>query len=254
MPEPTTDHETEPATIEKPELKPKPQITLELEPAASDQMSGPATSLVPVDLLIEHEGMTWSQPPQQALINCETLPALSHSSPLSLPDLPIVDPPWTVSSPVQSWSVYPLALPRTSRPITPPRPVKQSAPPWLLAFSNPPGTVVTTTPPGFHVPPASPWSACAMVFWAFSYVSSLHLHLSPPASWLHLDCLSLWLRPCPPGTLMSPSPISSSALAGSPAPSALSQSVVPLVPPVKSSPGLLPPLAPPWASSWWYSS
>lgn len=172
--------------------------------------------------------------PLPALLSPLALPALSHSSPLSLPDLPIVDPPWTVSSPVQSWSVYPLALPRTSRPITPPRPVKQSAPPWLLAFSPLPGTVVSTTPPGFHVLPASPWSACAMAFWAFSYVSSLHLHLSPPASWLHLDCLSLWLRSCPPGTLMSPGPISSSAPPWSPAPLALSQSVVPLVPPARA--------------------
>lgn len=86
MPEHTTGHEPEPATIEKPELKPKPQITLELEPAPSDQMSGPATSLVSVDLLIEHEGMTWSTTPStaadgEALIDCESECFLPFSFP-----------------------------------------------------------------------------------------------------------------------------------------------------------------------------
>lgn len=66
MPEPKADHEPEPAAVEEPEPKPESQIAPELEPTASDQVREPATSRVPVDLLVEYEGMMWSPTPSTA--------------------------------------------------------------------------------------------------------------------------------------------------------------------------------------------
>lgn len=54
-PEPAADIEPEPAAIKEPE--PKPEITLELEPIMSDQVCEPATSPMPLGVLMEYEGM-----------------------------------------------------------------------------------------------------------------------------------------------------------------------------------------------------
>lgn len=64
MPEPTADHES--AAVEEPEPKPEPQIAPELESTVPDQSREPATSRVPVDLLMEYEGMMWSPIPSTA--------------------------------------------------------------------------------------------------------------------------------------------------------------------------------------------
>ncbi len=49
--------------IGKPELKPEPEIAPEPEPTKSDQVREPAKSPVPVGLLVEYEGMSWSFTP-----------------------------------------------------------------------------------------------------------------------------------------------------------------------------------------------
>lgn len=51
----TATPEPEPAAIKEPE--PKPEITLELEPIMSDQVCEPATSPMPLGVLMEYEGM-----------------------------------------------------------------------------------------------------------------------------------------------------------------------------------------------------
>lgn len=63
-PEPTTDKEPEPTTMSAPELMPEPNIVPEPEPSEnSDQVRELATSSLPLEVLMEYEGMKWSPVP-----------------------------------------------------------------------------------------------------------------------------------------------------------------------------------------------
>lgn len=61
-PEPTADTEPKPTTMSAPEVIPELKIIPETEPDnKSDQV--PATVSLPVDILVEYEGMEWSPVP-----------------------------------------------------------------------------------------------------------------------------------------------------------------------------------------------
>lgn len=173
------------------------------------------------------------------------LPALSPLSPSS-PNQFIINSPQAEHSPVQLWSVAPLAPPRTPVPITPSWPVYQSAPCLLSSSQDRP----------YNSALVSHHSSCAMDFRDFHPFSGLILPssyaldlscsclcLSPPAPWLHLVLAD---PPCPPGPSEPLSSFCSSSSPGSPQPVAPSQSVVILVPGAKPPPWLLPLSIPPW--------
>lgn len=113
-----------------------------------------------------------------------------------------------------------------------PRP---SGSPWSV--SNPSAALHPSTPSapvGFSFPPAPPWSSVA-----------------PPSP--QSSGSTSVAHCCPPVPSMSLGPVSSSALPGSPPPSAPSQSLVTLVPSAEAPlwcwvvpPWLLPPSSPPW--------
>lgn len=113
---------------------------------------------------------------------------------------PHLDMPWAVCLPVQTWSVYPIAPPRTSVSVPPLRPVDQSAPPWLLGSTwdhRPYDSTGLPRPSGSAL--VNHHSTCTIDIRAFSCASSLHpfgssglrlgpqllrFCLSPPAPWL----------------------------------------------------------------------
>ncbi|ROK87110.1 hypothetical protein DPX16_10250 [Anabarilius grahami] len=60
MPEPAADAEPKPAVLPAAETKTEPIIALEPEPdEESDQVQEPATSSVPVGVLVKYKGMKW---------------------------------------------------------------------------------------------------------------------------------------------------------------------------------------------------
>lgn len=93
-PEPTADTEPELAAMPESELKPEPYIALEPEPNKSDQVRELATMSMPVDILVEYEGIEWSPVPLTMadvdVLNSEDLIYLEESKnvstkPVSLP-------------------------------------------------------------------------------------------------------------------------------------------------------------------------
>ncbi|ROL27920.1 hypothetical protein DPX16_11050 [Anabarilius grahami] len=140
------DGEPKPASMYEPDKRTEPTIAPEPEPhSESDQVCEPATSSVPVGLLVEYEGM-------------EESPA--HT--------PIVETPSLVSPlvlPSSKSPVFPRIPP--SLPLPPPLPItansSASAPPPLFPFSSsaPPLTPLCSTDPpqAFHKDPLAPLPA-----------------------------------------------------------------------------------------------
>lgn len=130
-PEPTTDGEPEPAAMKEPGQRTEPTTTPEPEHhSESDQVCKPATSSVPVGLLVEYEGMDES--PVQSLasefmyydeleehIYLNLLPLLvlpSSKSPAS-PEIPpslLLPPP--LPKPASPWCLPPLVPFSSSAP------------------------------------------------------------------------------------------------------------------------------------------
>ncbi|ROL41256.1 hypothetical protein DPX16_10408 [Anabarilius grahami] len=187
------------------DMKPKPStmaaagtplelsIAPEHEPnAESDKVHEPATSSVPVSVLVECEGMegspAYTPTTEHELYlasgnyyNKEVEEDISLSLPSSLVPPSFKSPssllvrqaqiscisagpvqrsyPRVFWSPAPSCQEDPLAQPPAANPITSPRLVGQSALHWLLPPSAPSGTFVLTAPPGSPVPP---WSDVAL--------------------------------------------------------------------------------------------
>lgn len=122
-----------------------------------------------------------------------SLPLISNWSLLMLPAWCFEDPPWTVCSLAQPWSINPITLPRPSEPVIPHWPVNKSAPPGALSLWL---TLVSR-----HFAMATDLRAfvCDLSVHLFC---SVGLHLSfwlHPSPWEHL--LSLW--PSPPWLCLS---------------------------------------------------
>ncbi|ROL42500.1 Endoplasmic reticulum aminopeptidase 2 [Anabarilius grahami] len=266
-PEPTTDKEPEPTTMSAPELMPEPNIAPEPKPSEnSDQVREPATSSLPLEVLMEYEGI------KRALLVALRLSSLFHISPLSPPTLPawcILDPPWAYSFPAQPRSVVPIKLhsdppspsllpgPLTSQfhfGSSPPRLHQASSSLWLRlgqsllchrhGLDGP--SFTTSIPPPFWLrrPPPSRLPSCSTSVLGRTGSASVPRHpgftstARPHSSALvsRTFCVAFF---------------GSSALLGSPPASAVPQSVVSLVRPAKSVSALRPLPKPPSAVLFW---
>ncbi len=170
--------------VAKPELKPEPEIAPEPKPTKSDQAREPAKSPLPVGLLVEYEGMSWSFTPSTDSISAFR-PFRSSLAPCSSA------PPGSVSCWTSLGSFISLGLPQTSTPLAVPCPSIPFAPSAFLTsgFTLVFGCTVYTQ--------ACQAPISTLVQWACSSKHGppgLQCHLGTSSSWICLGLCLLWLR------------------------------------------------------------